>query len=1395
MFFCINCAHTKSILLLFTATCLLICADKTFAQKPELKFTYLNREQGLSHSTVNTIYQDSKGYMWFGTVDGLNRYDGYRITVYRNRPDDPNSLSNNSVAQILEDKSHLIWIVTNYGLNVYDRNQDRFTRYMKDSDVPYSISSNNIRCIYEDSKGGGIWIGTSTGLDYFNADNKTFKHFTHPYKPDENSPDIVVTCLYEDKQGNLWLGTDGFGIEKLNPRTGVFSSLSNSIGAMGILRSMRISVIKEDLKGNIWIGTTGNGVFLYNRSINTLQNYLNKQNDQSSLSNNVIKSILCDHKGNIWIGTETGGMNLWAPDKLAFIRYENNPQKPSTLSQKTVSALFEDKQGNLWVGTHRGGVNVYSSNAYKFKTYTQGTSPGTLSFNDVKTFFEDRHGTIWIGTDGGGINLWDKKNDTFTQYRHNPNQPSSIGSDVILHIMQDHTGTIWVGTWGGGLNRFNKSTKTFTRFLHSPQDRNSITSNNVWRIHEDGQGNIWIATFNGGLNLFNSKTQKFKKITSAPDGRTHFKGNNVITINEDKAGNLWFGTDDGGLNCLTANRQKFINYFDKTQKDLVNGVRTIFIDSKNRLWIGKNGLSLFNEKQKNFLQYSSNPYLANEKIQAITEDSKGNLWISTNNGLIKFNPQTRYLKRFTDADGLQGLEFWPNACLKTNAGQMLFGGTQGFSIFHPDSIKTNNYTYPLYITDLQVFNKSIQHGKDNSPIENYISEASKITLNHNQSVFSFEYAALNYVAPTKTQYAYLLKGFDKNWNYVGSQRKATYTNLDPGDYTFSVKASTPEGLWNTPATSIKVTIKPPFWMALWFKLLIGIMVIGTAFLFLYYRRKADLKVLYEQKREEIHQLQLQFFTNISHEFRTPLMLILGPLEQILKQDTRSVFTHHYNTMYRNGNRLMQLISELMDFRKAESGALKLKVMPGNFSLFLNEIAHEFNELALQHHIEFTVKQEKEYTEVWFDRQVVEKILLNLINNSFKYTPQNGSISIEVLSSLRNYQSLYEHSLKLENEYRGREYIYVSVADNGIGISKNSINHLFERYYRITDKHLGSGVGLAFVKSLTFLHKGSIYVYSERHKGTNIIIAIPFHKEDYTNEEKWLSDRQQEGGVQLESIQYNEALYTPNYSSGVLQNVKAVVTAPCILIVDDNEELRAYIKEVLEPHYHIIEAANGEEGIIKAKNESPALILSDVMMPVMNGIDFCIHIKSDIATSHIPFILLTAKDALESRLQGVESGADYYFSKPVSTDLLLITIKNLFDHRQKIKERYFKDYQVEVRELVHSAKDKEFMDQLLKILEQNLDDPELLNVDYVCRKIGISKTKLYKKIKDITGQTINEFIRTIRLKKAMEIMTHEDVQITDVMYRVGILSQSYFTTVFKKEFGIAPSHFHRQIKRS
>jgi signal transduction histidine kinase/ligand-binding sensor domain-containing protein/DNA-binding response OmpR family regulator len=1332
------------------------------AQEPKLRFTHVSSEQGLSNSTIEAINQDNKGFIWIGTRDGLDRYDGHEMLVYRNDPGDSGSISDGYIRCIYEDRAHQLWIGTVNGLNRLDRGNGRFVRWKhRDSDAA-SLSHSGITDLLEDRK-GRFWVATYGGLNLLDRETGRCRHFKMGGGAGSLRDDRI-NCLLEDKTGQIWVGTQS-GLDVFDPELEVFKAVGNP--ATTNSSGNTIIALRQDRQGNIWLGTEDDGLYLFDPLRKSFTRYGHSDKDGSSLGNNMIKCMLADHKGQLWAGSINGGLNLFHASSGSFFRYTYEPGNGTSLSQRTISALFEDRQGNLWVGTHRGGINIYSPGLEKFNLYRQEPSPGSLSYNDVKTFCEDRTGNIWVGTDGGGLDLFLRGEHRFRHFRNDPFNDRSIGSNAVLDVFQDREGELWVSTWGGGLNHFDRKRENFTRYQNDANDPRSISSNFVQKTFEDFSGNIWVATYYGGLNIFDRKKGVFSRMIADPTGKTSLTGKNIVSLLEDREGRIWIGTDDGGLNCWNENARHFTHYFDREEK--MPDLRVLFCDSRGRLWVGQKGLYLFDAARDSFLLYPNSAGLANEFIKGITEDGAGVLWISGSNGLTRLDPETRGIKKFNTGDGLQDQEFEANAFLKTKDGEMYFGGINGFNCFYPGAILPNAFVPPVYITGFLLPNKKMD-----------IGETKDIRLSYRQSNFSFTFAALNYTTPENNQYAYRLDGLDTSWNYAGKENKAVYTNLGPGDYVFRVKASNNDGVWNEEGASIRVIITPPFWRTRWFTTLLAALILAGLYLLYQFRTRLKLRELEEKKREEMRQVQLQFFTNVSHEFRTPLSLIIGPLEKIMKEHPGSMLNRYFQGMHRNAQRMLHLINELMDFGKLESGALRLCVQPGNLNVFMAELAEEFRDWAVQKELDFSL-QGSITGETWFDRQVLEKMVLNLLQNSFKYTKAGGRITLQVMDSLEGFTPSFGGELVLTNPYRGSRYAYIRVADTGIGISATSIHHLFERYYRITESHLGSGVGLAFVKSLALLHKGDIFVYSERLKGTEIIIGLPVGDADYAPEEKKAVTM--EGGVRLESFPAARV-----ETRGV--NLPPVET---ILLVEDNDELRHFLKESLSAHYQVVEAKDGSDGLTKAKEIAPGLIISDVIMPEMNGFDLCRAVKQDIDTCHIPFLMLTARTAAAAQLEGLDAGADYYFAKPLNMELLLLTIRNRFDQDRKLKERYSRDSQVQAMELVHSGKDREFMKRLLETIDSQLSNPDF-DIEWLCQEMGMSRTRLYQKIKGISQQSIGDFIRTIRLKRAVEIMTHEDVTLTEVMMRIGIQTQSYFTKAFKKEFGKTPTQFMQEMRR-
>jgi len=1335
------------------------------AQQPVVR--YIGIENGLSNNAVTSIYQDHNGFMWFGTYDGLNRYDGYTFKIFRNIIGDSTSLKSNNVYTIEGDPQNDIWIGAQKGVSVYDPLTSKFSspKFLYDGKAqPVSDDSHSIKAVK-----GNILIGTQHhGLLVFANKSSTGIQVSLDGK-DINYD--VASIEYDTSSQLVYVFIQSRGLYLYDVQQRQLQLLSNTHKAANCL--------KVDTKGGLWLGDD-NGFYSYNSNTNTFT--------QNLITNNtkVVKFWL-DKTGILWIVSD--GSGVWS---LANGASKSQPLLSANgsplVNSNAVYAVYEDLVGRKWFGTLRGGINVIESTISPFKKIQYNVAnENNLVENFILSFCEDGK-NVWIGTDGAGLRYWDRKKNSFTEYVCNPANKNSISSNFITNITKDYQNDIWLSTWFGGISRFKKSTHSFERYTCF----NPIThaeEKNAWLLYEDRYKRLWAGTTNDGtLYQFNRSTNMFDLFDPTID--------NIQCLVEDRSGSLWGGNYTSLIKIDPVNK-KHVTY------PIGYPVRSIHEDVDGNFWIGtqEGGLLLFDRKTGQYKRFTTTDGLPSNTVLRLLEDSKGDIWMSTYNGLSKFDYKNKAFHNFSQSDGLQSNQFSFNAALALHSGEFLFGGIKGFNIFYPDSV-TEKFEIPkIFLTGLKINNEQIEENTSYIT-ERQSDQISKITVPYNQAVLSLDYIALAYSNTDKIKYAYFLEGWDKAWNDVGHYRTANYSRLQDGKYIFKVRVSNPDGKWSNETPVLEIIVLPPWYRSWWACSMYVVLLVGAAYLYLVYRTrqnvlKYQIKIAHieAEKRKEIYNVQLQFFTNISHEFRTPLTLIMGPLEKLLKDNTVASLSSSYRVMYRNATRLLTLINELMDFRKVETGALKLKVMQGNLSLFLHEIADEFSEMAMEKNVNFNILIEEHFPDMLFDRQVMEKVIINLLSNSFKYTNEGGNITLEALTSLDKFKPSFENALVIKNNYQAKDYFYIRVADNGIGISKESLAHLFESYFKISSEHLGSGIGLAFVKSLTMLHKGNIQVYSERLKGTEIIVSIPKSQSDYNAEERW-PEKRQEGVVQLESIhdykyEMQQSLHEEP-SASVLYVTKTADVAH-ILIVDDNAELRSFFKEALSPYYSISEAADGNEGLQKTKEESPDLIISDVMMPVMNGVDFCKQVKEDPATKQIPFLMLTAKSAIESHIEGTDAGADFYFSKPINIDLLLLTLRNIFSHKQTLKERYSKGKLVEAHEMAHSIKDKDFMDQLLAIIDENITDPEM-SVDFISSQIGMSKTKLYEKIKTISGQSISEFVRTVRLKKALEIMTHEDVMLTEVTYRVGIQTQSYFTKAFKKEFGKTPSAFMQELKK-
>ncbi len=878
--------ETNSLLTLLAIVIAITLPTSLRSQGDDILFDRISLEEGLSQSIVQLIIQDSKGFMWFGTEDGLNKYDGYTFTVYKHHPRDPNSLSHNSVSAVREDRSGVLWIGTpTEGLNKFDRDKETFVHFRNDPRDPASLSDNAITSIYED-RSGTLWIGTNTGglnrlVPSGVADAPpTFTRYQNIPGDLNSLSSNSISVIYEDRSGVLWIGTNGGGLNKLVPSKTeegppTFARYQNIPGDLNSLSSNSVSVVYEDRSGVLWIGTNGGGL---NRlvpsdgeSSPSFVHFLNDPSDPNSLSHDAVMSIFEDESAVLWIGTNGGGLNKLVPGEAegsppTFFHYLNDPTNPMSLSDNGVYSIYQDRSGVIWIGTYGGGINRFITRKKQFAHYRRDPSdPNSLNNNIVWSVYEDRSGVLWIGTHGGGLTRFDRRNNTFTHYLNDPNDPQSLSHNIVRTILEDRYGDLWIGTWGGGVNKFDRTTDRFTRYLNDPGDPYSLSNNSIRPIHEDRSGALWIGTLGGGLNRFDRATGRFIHYSNDPNDPHSLSHNGVRSIHEDESGVLWIGTEGGGLNRFDRKAGKFIRYQADSNdprslsNDYIFSIYEDPVESGSILWVGTfgGGLNRFDRVKEEFTYYSEDDGLPNNVVYGILGDERGNLWLSTNNGLSKFNPRTERFRNYDVNDGLQSNEFNGGSYYKSGSGEMFFGGINGFNAFYPDSIKDNPYVPPIIVTGIKKFDELVSVD---------VSEGDEIELSYKDKYLTFEFVALDYTNPRKNQYAYRMEGFDEDWIAAGTRRFATYTNLDPGEYIFRVKGSNSDGVWNEEGVSVVIAIAPPFWSTWWFLTVSAVSLVTVGYTA--YRRRVNAKL---EKARIVNELKA------AHDMQMALMPTADPV--------------------------------------------------------------------------------------------------------------------------------------------------------------------------------------------------------------------------------------------------------------------------------------------------------------------------------------------------------------------------------------------------------------------------------------------------------------------------------------------------------------------------------------
>ncbi len=1039
--------------------------------------------------------------------------------------------------------------------------------------------------------------------------------------------------------------------------------------------------------------------------------------------------------------------------------------------------MFEDHNGDIWIST-RNGLSHVIQEKQVFNYYgTDKANDRYLNNSEIYSILESKNGNFWIGTESGGVNILNPNTGRFSYLVYEEDNINSLSSNCIKSIIQDQQGDFWLGTYLGGVNYYDASRKKVTRFMHDPENNNSISDNRVYAVHEDRKGNIWIGSV-GGLDKYDPVNKRFYHY------RDSIQNESVYVIYEDRDGNLFFGHTLDGLSIITHDSR--ILYYDIP-------TRVIYQDSQGSIWIGADeysGLHTFDIDSGIVKSYTVDDGLPSNQIFGILEDNNKYLWISTGQGLSMFDPEAgKGIKNFKKEDGIQGNRFYYGAFCKSQTGELYFGGQNGLSSFYPDQLTENTQIPPVYITGIKIFNKEVPIGSDfqgKTILEKSICNLEEIELNYAHSVFTLEFVALNYVNSSKNEYAYYLEGFEEEWNDVGSTRSATYTNLDPGKYTFRVKACNNDGVWNEAGVSLGIIITPPIWRTIWFKLLVIALLIGIIYLIIsFFIKREKLKnqlVLERIKSKELHKIDMmkfQFFTNISHEIRTPISLIVSPLTRI-KNTNLSVdqIKKDLEVVYRNAIRLGKLIDQLLDYRKIEAGKLKLELSRGDIVSFLKDVLFMFKELSEEKIVKLEFYSVLEQIHLFFDPDKIEKVLFNLLSNSFKYTPEGGSISVAVSLT---YQM--ENEETDPDSFASGEYVQIVVKDTGAGIPENKKDKIFDRFYQgkssKTIQSSGSGIGLSLSRELVKIHNGRISLKSKEGVGTEITILLPAIKDEPKKPEKITALDQ------TNSEENDDQLGTT-----LLQEKLLDCDTPVILVLEDNKDLLSFIKSIFDEEYNVITAEDGEAGLELAFATIPDIIISDIMMPKMDGKKFGKTVKQDFRTSHIPLIYLTALKSKQHEKEGILLGADEYISKPFDPQILKVRVDQLLATRRLLREKYSRDNILQNDNLNITSKDDKFLQKLVEIIEKNIADPEFGTIR-ISREVGVSRTQLYRKMAALTEMTVKEFIRSIRLKKAAQMVLSNNFNISEVAYNVGFQQVAYFRKCFKEMYGMTPTEYIRQ----
>ncbi len=1364
----------RYVILTFIFSCLfqITSAQKVIQPSAEPFFINYTLQDGLSSNLVSLVFKDSKGFIWIGTQNGLNRYDAYDFKLYLHDPSDTNSISNNDIKDIAEDEHQNLWVATYFGLNYYNRKKDKFKHYFHKKNDPYTLPSNYLKCVFIDED-NEVWIGTEKGLCKYDKENDRIQRF--PFLENKN---LSIKDINKGNGDYLWISSWGHGLCRFDKKEHTFKQFIPHDNQRNIRDSIIISHIIAD-NGIILLSTISGKVYRFNTN-NESFSFPRKTN--ATISKNIIHNHVALYKSKddkLWIGVEHL-LYEYFPGNDSLSLFANNIHSPIKKDKCIIGSIYEDIQDIIWVSTSFGLFkysplgNMFSDNFYICEQ--QGEK--TKDYN--KVIYVDSVGKTWIGTFGNGLKILNKERSKYIRLKSTGENPiTSNYISVISHVGEDQ---LWFGTTKG-ITIINEKTQKINRqLMNKINTPGHLTHPVIYDIHEDPRGMIWIAT-QEGMDSYNPKTNTFKHYQQD----TTFSYYKVRKINESPNGILWFSTYYGlyAYNPYTKKSVEYLKDYKNPNSLSDNNVYCTYPMSDSTVWIGtQNGLNLLNPITNEFKHFYKKDGLSNNLVKNIIGNHPDRIWLHCESEISMLDIKNMQFYNYGRKEGL----IINRQCSYISPQEEIFlgGRNKGFYAFYPENIFHNTYiNTPVYITGLKIYNKPVQLKNKKSPLKYNITETKKITLEPQHNIVTFEFSALNYLNSSQQRYVYKLEGYDKKWIHSDvSSRSATYTQLPPGNYVFHVKKINDKGIYDK-GTTLSVKVLPPWYRSPFAKiiylLIFGLMILG-AFKVIAYRNKNKIAKVKTAKQHEIDQLKIRFFMNVSHEFSTILSLILGPVKR-LKQQMKDLKNNQakesLSLIERMSEKLKRLVNQLMDIRKLDSGSQKLSLNNDDLVPFIKSIYQIFIDIANQRKIKYNFYSQRKKITGWFDSDKLEKIIYNLLSNAFKYTNIGDSISLKI---------------NVERDENENEYIIISVQDTGVGIDEKDLNKIFERFYQAHENHQqvagGIGLGLSLVYELVNLHRGEINVDSTKGKGSVFNVKLPiskalFNKNEILNESQVKQQTSSSSEVVMEEI--GSQLLSKNKPQENLP-WKSSKNDVLILMVEDNVELQKYIGELLEQRFKVAKAYNGVEAMRIIDNTLPDLIIADVLMPEMDGFEMCKKVKNNPKTSHIPVILLTARKQNEDQIKGFKAGADAYITKPFDLDLLLIRIQNLLSSRKLLKDKFHKNLlsnKAEKKTL--TTANEEFMYKLMGIIEKNINNPSLSINDLVL-EMNMGRTNLFNKVKSITGISVNELIRKIRLNRAALLLQTKKYTVGQVTQMTGFRNSSYFIKCFKEQFDQYPSKY-------